>query len=207
MRARRMRRARRKTAWYAGANSECSSRLTVTACDAEVIPDPDLFLILDNPADGVPGQVESVSEVTSLRIVGDLWYLSSISAAAAAEPQLITFSFHSGIYLGDESAIGGTVLDPNLSEDSSSKDWLWRNLTVHAFSSLGGAIQQSGLTPISSGVTHPHLDITVKRKVRKEEALVLAVKVLTDNPFPSGTHRTLDVAHLYANIRVLAALP
>jgi len=206
-RRRRVVRARRKTAWLAGANSLCSSRLNVQACDAEVQDPPDLFLILDNPQDAVPGQVESVSEITSLRIVGDLWYYSTINAAAAAEPQHITFSFHSGIYLADQVSQGGTVLDPSLSADASSKDWLWRNLTMHGFSSLGGAIAQSGLTPISHADRHPHLDITVKRKVRKQEALVLAVKVVTDNPFPSGTHRTLDTAHLYADLRVLVALP
>jgi len=104
-------------------------------------------------------------EITSLRIVGDLWYYSTINAAAAAEPQHITFSFHSGIYLADQVSQGGTVLDPSLSADASSKDWLWRNLTMHGFSSLGGAIAQSGLTPISHADRHPHLDITVKRKV------------------------------------------
>jgi len=208
MRSRRVRlRPRRKNAWLAGARSECSSRLTVTACDAEVPADPDLFLILDNPDDGVPGQVESVSEVTSLRIVGDLWYYSTINAAAAAEPQHITFSFASGIYLADQVTAGGTVLDPFIANDQSSKDWLWRNLTMHGFSSLGGAIAQSGLTPVSNADNHPHIDIRVKRKVRKQEALVLAVHVTTDNPFPSGTHRTLDTAHLYADLRVLVALP
>jgi len=203
-------RARRKMTWLAGANSACSDRLTVTPCDDENLPNvaPDLFLLVDNPEDALPGSVSSVSEVTVLRIVGDLWFLSSISAADAAEPQLITFSFASGIYLAD-TAEGqvATVLDPSESANASSSDWMFRNRTMHAFSSLGGAIQQSGLTPISNGDVHPHLDIRVKRKVRKQEAILLAVKCTIDNPFPSGTNRTLETAHLYADIRVLVALP
>lgn len=206
------RRAKRKMTWLAGANSACGDRLTITPCDQEAPPleeiPPDLFLLLDAPPDASPGSVSSVSEVTVLRIVGDLWFWSSINAAAAAEPQHITFSFASGIYIADSpDAQFTTVLDPMESANADSSDWMWRNRTMHAFSSLGGAIAQSGLTPISNGDTHPHLDIHVKRKVRKQESIILAVKVTTDNPFPSGTHRTLDTAFLYADIRVLVALP
>jgi len=208
MRRRMVRRARRKTAWLDGANNGCGVRLdSLQPCDAEVITPPDLFLILDNPADGVPGQVESVSEVTALRIVGDLWYWSSANAAAAAEPQHLTIQFASGIYIADSTTEGGTVLSAFEDDDTSSKDWLWRNRTMHAFSSTGGQIVLSGLTPISNGDTHPHLDIRVKRKIRKQESLILSVKVTTDNPFPSGTKRTTETAFLYADLRVLVALP
>lgn len=207
---RRVVRPRRKTTWLAGANSGCGTRLTVTPCDFEGVDavDPDLFLIVDNPEDALPGQVASVSEVTVLRVVGDLAMWSSITASAITEPQHITFSFHMGMYIADvPSASFSTQLDPTLSADASSGDWMWRSLVMHSYSAGLGATNQSQIQYASSGPTDPHIDIRVKRKLRKQESIILAVKVTTDHPFPSGTPRTLDTAFLYADLRALVALP
>jgi len=205
-------RPRRKTAWLAAANSGCGERLTVTPCNQEEPPpediDPDLFLILDNPEDAIPGQVGSVSDVTMLRLVGDLALWSSITAAAATEPQHVTFSFHIGVYIADSPQNQfTTVLDPSESGHASSKDWLWRTLVMHTYSAGLGATAQSQIQYASSGPTDPHIDIRVKRKLRKEESIIMAVKVTTDNPFPAGIPRTLNTAFLYANLRALVALP
>lgn len=196
--------------WLAGANSACGERLTVTPCDFEGLPSvaPDLFLLVDNPEDAIPGQVGSVSDVTIVRLVGDLWMYSSVSAADATEPQFQTVQFHIGVYIADTPFNEvATVLDPTLSAHAASKDWMYRNLEVHTYAAGLGPTQQNRSTPVSSGPTHPHLDIRVKRKVRKEEAILMSVKVLTDNPFPAGTNRLLTTAFLYADIRCLAALP
>jgi len=183
--------------------------LVVTPCDFEGLPSvsPDIFLLLDSQAPAVPGEVGSVSEVTCVRIVGDLWMYSSVSAADATEPQFQTVSFHIGVYIADNSASNFSVLDPTLSADAASKDWMYRDLEMHSYAAGLGPTQQNKVTPISSGPTHPHLDIKVKRKMRQEESILLAVKVLTDNPFPAGTNRLLTTAFLYADLRCLAALP
>jgi len=212
MRRRRVARPRRKTAWYSGAQSECGTRLTVTPCNQEEPPPqdvpPDLFLILDNPEDEIPGQIESVGEVTLLRLVGDLAFWSSISAAAATEPQLVTFSFYVGFYIADSPANQfTTTLDPSSSPHATSKDWLWRSLVVHTYAAGLGATVQSQVQYASSGPTDPHIDVRVKRKLRKSESIIMSVKVLTDNPFPAGIPRTLNTAFLYTQIRALCALP
>lgn len=202
------RRVRRKTQWYAGANSLCGARLSVEPCDSEVSPLPDLFTLLENPAEATAGLVGSGGDdVTVLRVVGDLWLWSSVSAAAATEPQLQNVIFYAGVYIGDDTQRDGIVLlDPTNSGDCSSKDWMWRGLTMHTYAAGTGATNQAQSSQFSSGERHPHLDIRVKRKLRKEEDIILAITCVTDNPFPAGTNRLLTTAFLYADIRVLAAM-
>jgi len=206
----RMRRApRRKTQWYAGAQSLCGQRLTVIACDFEGYNgEAELFSLLENPADAVDGQVGSGGDdVTILRVVGSLWLYSSISAADATEPQFQTVSFHMGMYVGDDTAVDGIVMNsPVLSADASSKDWLWRDLVVHAYHAGLGQTNQNQVSPASSPLTYPHVDVKVKRKLRKEEDLIFAIQATTDNPFPAGTNRLETTAFLYADLRVLAAM-
>jgi len=112
-----------------------------------------------------------------------------------------------GIFIADLPAEGGTRLDPTRSDDASSSDWLWRGMVVHNFHSTGGQIAQTQPSAASSPATHPHIDVRVKRKLRPNEAILLAVKVAKDNPFPSGTDRTDMTAGLYADLRYLVALP
>jgi len=203
------RRPKRKMAWNAAANSACIERLTVTHCDDESFDliDPDYFNLVNNPPPPVPGDVSAGTEVTVLRLVGDLTLWSSINATAATEPQLVTTIFYMGIFIADLPAEGGSRYDPTRSDDASAGDWLWRGMVVHNFHSTGGQIAQTQIANASSPGAWPHIDIRVKRKLRPNEAILLAVKVAKDNPFPSGTDRTDLTAGLYASMRYLVALP
>jgi len=203
------RRPRRKMAWTSAAQSACGSRLTVTPCDFEGVDlvDPDYFNLVHNPAPTVPGQVDQATEVTVLRIVGDLAWWASVSAANATEPQLQNVLFYWGVYIGDVPNLGGSRYDPTRSDDAAAGDWMARGVSVIDFFSGTGATNQSNVQYASTPGAFPHFDLKVKRKLRQNEEIILAVKVLTDNPFPAGVNRLLTTAFLYANMRALVALP
>jgi len=203
------RRVRRKMAWTSATQSLCSVRLTVTPCDFEGIDgvDPDYFNLLDNPPPSIPGQVDQATEVTMLRLVGDLAFLANISATDATEPQFVTFNFYWGVFIGDIAFQGGSRYDPTISADAAAGDWLARGVSTLDFTAGLGFTNQSDLQYVSTPGAFPHFDLRVKRKLRQSEEIILAVKCVTDNPFPSGVPRTLNVAHLYSSMRALVALP
>jgi len=203
------RRPRRKLAWLAAANSLCSVRMGLNACDFEGIDqvEPDFFSLVDNPAPTVPGQVDQATEVTLLRVVGDLVFYSNVSATDATEPQLQNVLFYWGVFIADVSLKGFSDYDPTISADAASGDWLARGVSVHPYAAGLGPTTQCQISLISTPEAHPHFDLRVKRKLRASEQIVLAVKCVQDNPFPSGTDRLLTTGQLYASMRALVALP
>lgn len=201
----RARTPRRKSEWLAAANGDCLTRLNPTSCAVDA--DPDYFSLVNNPTDAVAGDVSGVGEVTLVRLVGDLWAYSNGSAPAASSPQFWTMTFYVGVFIADLGTIQGSAMDPIASADAASKDWLWRSLIVHSYCSGGGEINVCQTSPFSSGESAPHVDIRVKRKLRKEEGILLAVSAKFDFPPPSGAPRVDVVAGLYANLRGLVLLP
>jgi len=202
-------RRKRKMVWTSAAQSLCSERLTLSACNFEGIDsvEPNFFNLVDNPPPTTPGEVDQATEVTLLRIVGDLVFYASVSATDITEPNLVTVSFYWGVFIADVSVKGFSDYDPTLSADASSGDWMARGLVVIPFATGLGPTSQNDVQYVSTPNTFPHFDLHVKRKLKPSEQIVLAVKCTKDNPFPSGTDRTLAVAHLYANLRALIALP
>lgn len=200
-----MRAPKRRSEWLAGANGDCLTRLNVTSCAVDA--DPDYFSLVNNPADAIAGDVSAVGEVTLVRLVGDLWAYSNGLAAAASTPQFWTVAFYVGVFIADLGTIQGSAMDPIASADASSKDWLWRGLLVHSYCTGGGEVEVCQCTPFSSGENHPHLDIRVKRKIRKEEGILLAISAKFDFPPPSGFPRIDIQTGVYANVRGLVLLP
>jgi len=197
------RRPRRKSEWLAGASGGCLSRLNVIDC-SDVLTDPDLFTLVLNPSDATPGQVESVAEVTIARLVGELWVYSAADAPAATAAQYATVSFYVGVYIADASVVNFTILDPEFGPDMSSKDWMYRGLVVHTHNGPIGAISSSKATPMASPGNDHGWDIRVKRKIRKEEAIFLAIKAVKEDIIGDRLSYTAGV---YGDVRALALLP
>jgi len=198
-------RPRRKTEWLSAVSGGCLTAIDQVRCDGEVL-DPAVFTLIDNPVDAVPGEVTAVGEVTALRIVGSL-FLSSFTTATT-NAHVAVFMWHLGIYLSDSDANGAVLVkSPADVDDASSKDWLWRStwMSHHIITFGGGSIIQSNVIN-GGGEPTRHIDIKVKRRLRKEETIILAVDVLWDDLQSGSTPATQN--HLIGgDLRALVALP
>jgi len=170
----------------------------------DVLTDPDLFTLVINPSDATPGQVESVGEVTVARLVGEIWVWSSADAPAATAAQYSTVAFYVGVYIADASVVNFTILDPEFAPDMSSKDWMWRGLEVHEHHGAVGAISSAKCSVLKSPGNDHGWDIKVKRKMRKEEAIFMAIKAVVD---PIVGDRFTHTAGVYGDVRALCLFP
>jgi len=115
-----------------------------------------------------------------------------------------------GVYIADSDPLGQIVpMDPMSSDYQSSSDWLWRGSygqMLRAQDNATALIEQRDAT-----VTHVHLDVTVKRKLRKMEGIYMSITTVFDtgtamitgqNPGPSNY-----LCGLAAQLRMLVLLP
>lgn len=168
--------------------------LEVESAEAEA------FELILNPADPVPGQVDSVSEVTLVRLVGDI----ILSAALSGAGNIVSIIFYEGIYIADNDGAGLIVpKNPAAVGDSSSADWLWRRTTAFTAddSALARRVYCNSMDDQYNGA---HIDVKVKRKVRKEEGIyygiIASLEALTG---ATGTSR----AWINGNARAYVLLP
>jgi len=210
-RAIRRRFPRRKTAWFSGAQSSCLERLDITNCaQAEAGITPQTFTLLDNPQDLQPGVVGSASDVTQARLVGDLALYTMFTANPTGGYCAVPVVYYMGVYIADSDPQGQIVpMDPMDSAYQSSGDWLWRHSEgqmMRAQDNASAAIEQR-----DGAVTNLHLDVTVKRKLRKMEGIYLSITPVFDtgtamitgqNPGPGNF-----VCGLAAQLRMLILLP
>lgn len=197
--------SRRKTEWLSAVSGGCLTELTAVRCDGEVL-DPAVFTLIDNPTDAVAGEVTAVGEVTALRIVGSLFLASQITSASNAV--VGQWMWHLGMYVTDSDA-GGAILVKSAADvnDAASKDWMWRATwmsgTLLTFG--GGTVLQNNVT-LGGGEATRHIDVKVKRKLRKEETIILVVDILWDD-LGSGTTPTTQNHYIGGDLRALVALP
>jgi len=205
------RRPRRKMAWLSGSNIGCATNLSVNRCDAE---DPiiNVFTVVENPFDPSAGVVSSVSEVTLLRLVGEQFVGFDVEAGAGAGGTF-NIMFCEGYYIGDTASGLTLAKDPSSAAEQSSGDWLWRRTTLFANNLLSGSTNQCNDRSVLSGNHGPHVDVGVKRKLRKEESIFYAVVCFFDQTVPpfnvvAGGIDPGDVfPYAYGSVRALVALP
>lgn len=205
-------RKKRRLQWLNGASPDCGSEIPLIPCGAEE-PGPlanvQLFTLVDNPALAAPGDaVGSANEATVIRIVGELNL--ALSYVSSPSPSTVTWyttvMVAMGIYVGDvDESFAAIVKDPLSQRDMNSKDWLWRGTYFDSECSLPGITTFSCTEndPYTSGTNAngSHLDIKVKRKLRPEESLILAVNGQFDDILTAG-QVALNL-RLYGNVRVL----
>jgi len=200
----RTRRPRRKTAWLEGIRGGCTVPLTVRPCnDFETAPQS--FLVVDNPAAVIPGDVTTATEATVVRIVGELIIFHGYVASAAGNSSIAVITTWMGIAIQDIPLQGTFVpLHPFL--DNQSKDWLWRGTFWSSDAVLPGGTTLDTKNNMEHGNSEgcgAHIDIRVKRKLREQEAIVLNVFTTVDHL--SGSSFGTD-AELNGNVRALIEL-
>jgi len=201
--------ARRKTEWLSAISSGCLSRLEVVECqlyEEGTGLDTNQFLLVDNPFDANPGVVSEVGEVTVVRLVGDLTLTGSF-ANVSPGVSWTALHFLCGIHISDADPESGA--SPKMSAGSPnaqpSKDWMWTQ-DVTLFSNTNVDTGVSNKAPNTQGLMHTeHIDIKVKRKLRKNERIILAIDVLRDTV--GGEQITLPDAHVGGMMRALCMLP
>jgi len=194
-----------------GSNPGCATNLRVSSCSSED-PSIDVFTVLENPFDPLAGVVSSVSEVTLLRLVGEQFVGFDVDAAAGTGG---TFNmiFCEGYYIADTASGLTLAKDPSSAAEQSSSDWLWRRTTIFANQVLSGSTNQCNDRAVLSGGGSPHIDVQVKRKMRKEESIFYAVVSMFDQTVPpfqavGGGIALADVfPYAYGSVRCLVALP
>lgn len=206
-------RVRRKTQWLNAISGQtCSEILRFVDCADIETPanlDTNQFLLVDNPLDAVPGQVSTVGEATLLRLVGEICFDVSHAVSAAPASWWDIWMVYWGIYITDQDSLG-VIAPKNNVFDVESKDWLARGVYTDADCGLAGTNalvcfqnDATGGSPETQS-NGSHIDIRVKRKIRREESIILAVDVLLE-------HVLGDVGafnfRINGNVRALIAMP
>jgi len=189
-RAMRSRGSRRKSAWLNGMSSNtCSVQLTMNRCQDEAIQEyvPDLFLLIDNfqPIASAQGSIDRTREGTVVRIVGEIMLDAIVASASITQSNLTILVVNMGIYIADADSIGFTLSrDPT--RDIENKDWLWKGTYTTAECARPGTTVltcfQNDLASEGTNANGSHIDITVKRKIREQESIVLSVVAVEDTP-------------------------
>jgi len=170
--------------------------------------DTNQFLLVDNPLDAVPGQVSTVGEATLLRLVGEIMFDHSFVVSSAPASWWDIYWVYWGVYITDQDSLG--VIRPlNNLFDIESKDWLARG--VYTSSTCGPAAstaficeQNDTFEGDATASNGSHIDIKVKRKIRREESIILAVDVLLEHVLGDvGAHNF----RINGNVRALIAMP
>jgi len=183
-------RPRRKSAWLNGMSSNtCSVQLTMNRCQDEAIQAyvPDLFLLVDNfqPIAAQQGSLERSREGTVVRIVGEILLDAIVASAAVTQSNLTILVVNMGIYVAESDSLGVTnSRDPT--RDIENKDWLWKGTYTTAEcarpSSTVLTCFQNDLASEGTNANGSHIDITVKRKIREQESIILSVVAVEDTP-------------------------
>jgi len=168
---------------------------------------PEVFTLVENLLDSTAGQVGPVSDATLVRLVGELWLTQSYAAANAANSSQKDVFTIMGIYIADINQQNNVLpLSPIFT--MQSKDWLWTG-SFHSTRSViaGGSVLNSDINNQScegSNANGSHLDIRVKRKVRKGEGIFLATQSYSHNIFGDSLAATVFFG---ARLRALVLLP
>lgn len=171
MRRRSMRRTpKRKGTWLNALGGDCAVEIPLLPCAEIQAADAEAFELILNPAESVPGQVESVGEVTLVRLVGDI----VLSLALSGLGNIISVVFYEGIYISDIDSAGFIIpKNPASVGDSSSADWMWRRTT--AFLADDGRPENRNFINTRDQSDGAHLDVRVKRKLRREEGIFYGI--------------------------------
>lgn len=180
-RPRTFRRRQRNLVWLPSVGPGlCSEPLTVNAC-SDVTPTDDLFLLAAAArASSQATLVDAPDEATVLRIVGNLAVFAACNCTQSGT-HLTSFDCAVGIYISDLSsgdlAAGATPqdLNPMMTEDGGSKDWLWRGYWNCLFQTTltTGGVDFDSRSSNEDGYWKD-LDIRVKRRLTPNEAIILS---------------------------------
>lgn len=192
--------AKRKGTWLNALGGDCAVEVPLVPCAEIQAADAEAFEMIMNPAESVPGQVDSVGEVTLVRLVGDI----VLTAALVGAGNIMSIIFYEGIYISDVDSAGFIIpKNPASVGDSSSADWLWRRTSAFVADDIALA-RRVYCNSMDNQFEGAHLDVRVKRKIRREEGIfygiIAAVEPLTG---VQGTAR----AWLNGNARAYVLLP
>lgn len=194
--------------WIDAARLDCVQQLNPRGClDLSPNDSPDVFTLVESLQDSVAGSVGSSGDATLIRLVGEIHLIHDFAASAAATSTERTLATAMGIYIGDINQQNNVLLlSPVFAKQS--KDWLWlgsfySNRTVIAGNSLleGVANEQSCEGTNANG---SHIDVKVKRKIRKGEGIFLSFQTVTQDIF--GTSMA-SAFFMQAQLRALVMLP
>jgi hypothetical protein len=205
----RPRRLRRKGQWLNGmSGNTCSVALSRNVCDVDPSTfTTDLFLLVDNPIQSPEGSVSTVGEATVVRIVGEI----DITVALAGTPTAswwMNMQIAMGIYIVDQD-VAGNVLVRSPTRDVENGDWLWKG--TYWFSDCGqaGAVfhcSENDLASEGTNANGSHIDLRVKRKIKREESIVLAVEMVEDVIIGNGT-QPVPAGNINGNVRAYVLEP
>jgi len=209
----RVRTARRKGCWLNAIGAvDCAVQLTRNECGEGFQPaNTDLFLLVDNPVQPVQGSVSSVGEATLVRLVGEIC-ISKVLAGQPNSSWVQSTYIIMGIYIAD-FANNGIPITRSPALDVENGDWLWRG--TYADTQCGtGAVQNIFIctenNATGGGVSQSngsHIDVKVKRKLKREESILLAVDFIQDDVILSGGGNPVPAAFITGNVRAYVLEP
>lgn len=198
----RSRRVTGKGDWVLGLKTNCpvnTAYTDATQCDFEGSPpNPTAFSLIDS--DDISEKQDSL---TCVRIVGELNHVQSmVIPGADLSPWSLQLIVAEGIYVSTTDGAGPPSdvidLDPALSGDLELDQWLWLRKMPFTFMGFGGTGSTAHLWQGNgdySGALNPHIDIRVKRKLKRGQELIYAVSyrfhasnlIVNTNTFATGT--------------------
>lgn len=206
------RRPRRKGMWLNAIGlQDCSVGLTRNVCGENFDPTlTDLFLLVDNPTQFPEGSVSTVGEATVVRLVGELDIFLAY-AGVTTGVWWTNVAVAMGIYVVDADSFG-TVLPRSPAADVENGDWMWRGSYFDSQCGQGTAVgnlicTENDLAGEGTNANGSHIDIRVKRKLKREESIVLAIDVLVDDIIVSSTGNPTVAARLNGNVRAYVLEP
>lgn len=199
---------RRRLSWLNGISANtCAVPLTMNLCRDEVIATfvPDLFLLAESTVPAIQGNISENREGTVTRIVGEI-LLDAAFATVSTQTGWQVLNVNMGIYIGDANVAGVPIArDPTF--DMENKDWLWKGTysTSECFVGLQTVFtcHQNDLAGEGTNANGSHIDIKVKRKLREEEQILLAVVCEVDTLVGNGEGSWQ--AFINGSVRVLVA--
>jgi len=130
-------------------------------------------------------------------------------ASSPAQTFWNILTVYMGVYITDADTAGVVAVKSPI-VDTESKDWLWRG--TYSTSECGLpttntlTCHQNDPFDSETNCNGAHLDVHVKRKLRKEENIVLAVQSLQDNVL-NVANPGVWAARINGNLRALIMLP
>lgn len=187
-RPRARRRPGMKGDWVIGAESNCLIPLDVSS-DCQDTPTTALstFLSLIDSQD----LLDKEDAMTVVRIVGDVPVSFRISTPEGSNPPLVLMTMREGIYVaGADGALPVADVianNPALTEDLELDSWMWlRTRSFHLQGPLGGGVAWQSPQDYAQ-LMNTHLDLRVKRKLKRGQELVYVVYCFHETLVASGS--------------------
>lgn len=193
--------------WVVGVDSPCMLPIVINDdCQADPFTSPTTDFSLIDTTD----ITDKEDALTVVRVVGDMPMLSWLADTGSPGFHMIVVTVREGIYVSTVDPNGVAIdMDPRLPADMESDCWLYLRSRVFKFGWIGGTDGAGGTTKTmlwQSGGDYAtqqndHLDLRVKRKLKRGQELIYTVGAYFEELLGSGIDETFPKAALQPHLR------